>query len=223
MHFCDRLAVVLTAIALAGCAPEAAQSLQSAAPQSMQSAYEKSIALAALKSPDFVRPLTPITSGDVIVSHLAPNGLFDPTQASWVALPAEARALCAGKADALLAMQMALGMPPRPSDRAIMYTFTARSADIFRPCASSSSVTAASCALTFDLSSSDSNRPFVLKQMMVSYRTSGGYPFTGMGWTYNWDPAAKTPMGVSEYIVRAGAPLRNVVKQTPKEFCGAGA
>ena len=224
MRYRDRLAAGLAAMVVAGCAPQAAvpptvQALQS--PPSMQSAYEKSIALAALKSPDFVRPLTPITGTDVVVSHLQPGGTFDPTQAMWVALPAELKPLCAGKPDALLAMQMALGMPPRVSTQAIVYTFMVRSADIFRPCASSSSVAASSCALDFNLSSSDPNRPFVLKQMMVSYRTSGGYPFTGMGWTYNWDPAAKTPMGVSEYIVHGGAPLGAITKQTPQQFCDA--
>jgi hypothetical protein len=221
MHYRDRAVAVLTALVLAGCATQAAPPAVEQAMQSMQSAYQKSIALAAVKSPDAVRPLTPITDSQVTVSHLQFSDTVSSKEDLWVALPSEVKALCAGKPDALLALQMALGMPPRPSDKAMVFQFTVRSADVFRPCASSSSISASTCALDFNLPSSDPHRPFVLKQMMESYRTRGGYPFTGMGWTYNWDPAAQTPMGVSEYIVRKGARLDNVTKMTPAQFCGS--
>jgi hypothetical protein len=220
MRYRDRAVAVLTALFLAGCATQAAPPAAEQAMQSMQSAYQKSIAAAAVKSPDFVRTLTPITDSQVTVSHLQFSDTIDPKEALWVALPAELKPLCAGKPDATLALQMALGMPPRPSDKATVFQFTVRSADVFRPCASSSSISASTCALDFNLPSSDPHRAFVLKQMMESYRTRGGYPFTGMGWTYNWDPAAATPMGVSEYIVRKGARLNGVTKMTPAQFCG---
>jgi hypothetical protein len=35
-----------------------------------------------------------------------------------------------------------------------------------------------------------------------------------VGWSYNRDPAAKTPMGVSEYVVRPGVRISDV-KSTP--------
>ena len=213
------LAVVLAAFVLAGCASQPAPS---PAVPPLQSAYEKSIALAALKAPDFVRPLTPITDDEVTVAHLQPRGQIDPTSYLWVALPPEVRAQCAGKSDALLAMQMTLGMPPRPSPAALVFLFKVRRADLFRPCASSASVTTGSCALDFNLPSVDRDQPFVLKQMMESYRTRGGYPFTAMGWSYNWDPAATTPMGISEYVVRPAARMRDVTSMTPAQFCAGG-
>jgi hypothetical protein len=55
--------------------------------------------------------------------------------------------------------------------------------------------------------------------MMASYRKNNGYPVTAMGWSYNWDPAAKMPMGVSEYVVRPGASLRDTTWVTAAQFC----
>jgi hypothetical protein len=48
-----------------------------------------------------------------------------------------------------------------------------------------------------------------------------GYPFTGMGWTYNWDPRAASPVGVSEFAVRPGAVLSTPAATTPERFCNA--
>jgi hypothetical protein len=62
-----------------------------------------------------------------------------------------------------------------------VFTFKVRATDVFRPCASSAVVSTTSCALDFVLPSSDRDRPFVLKQMMDSYRTSGGYRLHGGG------------------------------------------
>ena len=76
------------------------QSLVSEYPE--LSAYEKSIWLAAVKAPDAVRTLTPITANEVTVSHLQLSDKIDPAAYLWVALPDEVRALCAGKPDALL-------------------------------------------------------------------------------------------------------------------------
>jgi hypothetical protein len=42
-----------------------------------------------------------------------------------------------------------------------------------------------------------------------------------MGWSYNWDPEAPTHQGVSEYVVKPGAVISNVVSVDPATFCGA--
>jgi len=57
--------------------------------------------------------------------------------------------------------------------------------------------------------------------MMSSYRTEKGYPFTAMGWSYNWDPAAKTPMGVSEYVLRRRTVVHDATWVSPAQFCSA--
>ena len=66
---------------------------------------------------------------------------------------------------------------------------------------------------------------FVFRQMWASYtrnvptKESYGYPFTAMGWSYDWNPAAEDKYGVSEYIARQGAPTTRLKKIVPQTFC----
>jgi hypothetical protein len=52
-------------------------------------------------------------------------------------------------------------------------------------------------------------------------RTYFGYPWTGTGWTYDWDPQSTTHVGASEFIVKKGTVATNVRSLTPAEFCSA--
>jgi hypothetical protein len=70
---------------------------------------------------------------------------------------------------------------------------------------------------------------FLLQQWWSSHRATVehgrdpelGYPWTGMGWTYDWDPASKTHRGVSEFVVKKSAVTSSVLTVTPASFCGA--
>jgi hypothetical protein len=63
---------------------------------------------------------------------------------------------------------------------------------------------------------------FVSMQMWNAYHVyDPGYPFTGMGWTYDWSPSSSTHIGVSEFIVRAGAKVKIEASTTPEGFCAA--
>jgi hypothetical protein len=42
-----------------------------------------------------------------------------------------------------------------------------------------------------------------------------------MGWSYDWDPASPTHVGISEYVVKLGAPISNITATTPDRFCNA--
>lgn len=211
-----RLAVIFT---VAGCTAPANYS-------ALNDAYQTSIEAAAVKRPDYVRSLTPIDASQarVKVAHIQPYASIDSTRFIWVSLPDELRAFCRGRPDPQLAMQQALGLPPERRDDVRVFTFDVRPVDIFRPCASSSDITTSQCSL--DLPNSPNNTQavehFVLKQMMDSYRTGferPGYPFTGMGWSYDWDPASPTHQGVSEYVVKPGAAITDITSVSPASFC----
>lgn len=63
---------------------------------------------------------------------------------------------------------------------------------------------------------------FVAKQMWNSYRMDfgdPGYPFTGMGWTYNWDSSSPDHFGVSEFVVKRDADIKIVGEKLPADFC----
>ena len=106
---------------------------------------------------------------------------------------------------------------------------------MFRPCPGGTDVGAAQCTAG-DLSAKLDHKTttFLLNQIWTSYRIGftqaggngetkprWGYPFTGMGWSYNWDPAASSPVGISEYVVRKGAPATVLEISTPEAFCGS--
>jgi hypothetical protein len=218
-----RLLVVL--LALAGCVGQAASL------DALNDLYQKSIAAAAVKRPDYARPLQPIdiSRSEVTVAHIQPYPSIDTNRFTWVTLPDALRELCHGRPDPLLAIQQALGLPPQKRDDIRVFTFGVRPADMFRPCASSPDITTTQCTVGLLQSApltgtEKATEHFVLRQMMDSYRSgfeSPGYPFTAMGWSYNWDPEAPTHQGVSEYVVKPGAVISNVVSVDPATFCGA--
>ncbi len=45
------------------------------------------------------------------------------------------------------------------------------------------------------------------------------YLFTGMGWTYNWDPASATHVRVSEFVVPGCAVIKFLRATPPAAFC----
>ncbi|HEX3350467.1 MAG TPA: hypothetical protein VHS58_20450 [Acetobacteraceae bacterium] len=213
------LASVL-ALAASGCA-------QQASVADLNAAYERSIVAAAAHEKPQTHPLQPIdpAAPAVTVAHVQPYPTIDTKRFIWVARPDELQALCRGRADALVAIQEALGLPPQARGDVKVFIFDVRPADLFRPCASSPDTGTAQCSADLpqapDPTHADAEH-FVLKQMMDSYRTgpgTQGYPFTAMGWSYNWDPAAANAQGVSEYVVRPGAMISNVVSATPEAFC----
>jgi hypothetical protein len=222
MEKSSRFAIAaLATVLLFGCS-----TLQS--PQErLEDAYTRSIAEAAVKTPDSVRTLTPIdtSKSELVVAHLQPYPTLDPTRSLWISLPAELRTFCKDKKDKLLALEMALGLPADPTDNKV-FLFKIDPTVLFRPCISGPSTTTTSCALDLPpVASGDAkSERFVLNQMVTSYRIgfpSPGYPFTGMGWSYDWDPDSTTHQGVSEYVTRPGSAVSDVTSTTADAFCEA--
>jgi hypothetical protein len=215
--------VGLMALALlGGCATETVSQ------DNLNQAYQDSIAVAAVKQPSYVKVLQPIDASKaaVRVAHVQPYPTIDTSRYTWIAPPDALRALCQGRADPLLALQQALGLPPEQNNAVRVFTFDVSPAAIFRPCASSPDITTTQCSVDLPAAAPSGVQAaaehFVLKQIMDSYRTgfkASGYPFTAMGWSYDWDPASPTHQGISEYVVRPGATISNVISVTPAAFC----
>lgn len=151
---------------------------------------------------------------------------------TWVSQPSESAKACKGAKDPVLALEQILGMPPAAGDWELVQ-FEVAPKHIFRPCASSPDITTTKCdfALPTKFKSKkekeavEAAQAFVFAQMWTSFNVgfpSPGYPFTGMGWTYNWNPDSKDHYGISEYVVKQGAPVQKVRVLTPKEFCNGG-
>jgi hypothetical protein len=194
--------------------------------------YQKSIATAAVKKLDYARPLQPIDASKPRVRVANIGHEIDTKDFIWVTFPGPLRELCRDTPDPLLALQHALGLPPQQRPDVRVFTFDVRPTDIFRPCASSPDVTTTQCTMVLPqsppvTSTQATAEHSVLKQMMDSYRTGfedpryPGYPFTAMGWTYNWDPESPTHIGVSEYVVKPNAVISNRISVDPATFCRA--
>lgn len=218
-------------------------------PASLEAVYERSIRSAAVRDPGFAVELRTIgpKQSRVTVGTFTKAGLpTSPTQYPiWVSLPDQLRALCRGKPDAVLGIEQVLGMPPvanppPPQQQWQIFTFTLPRSALFRPCPGGTDIAAPRCKNTLAkaagarVHSNDSLDPtttrFLLDQIWSSDRVhftqpdgtpDWGYPFTGMGWTYNWDPHAGSPVGVSEFVVRPGSRLSAITATTPAQFCSA--
>lgn len=45
-------------------------------------------------------------------------------------------------------------------------------------------------------------------QAFSAWRIPDGYPWTHLGYTYNWDPQAMSIVGTSEYVIRQGTTIK---------------
>ena len=207
-------------------------------------AYNAAVRDAAIKRPGFAKALKPIdaTRTNVRVIALRWVGASNIVDAKgrlkaslFVALPKELAAACQGAADPVLAMQQILGLPPRTGDY-VMVEFSIPVRKVFRPCASGPDVAAKTCSFVLPDDPAAIARAaaepafaetqaFVFRQMWASYtrnvptKEAYGYPFTAMGWSYDWNPEAEDKYGVSEYIARQGAPTTRLKKIAPQTFC----
>ena len=168
----------------------------------------------------------------------------DRTFAVWVALRSELHDACAGAADPVRRLEQLLGLPPGPAPGYVVKEIQVAPDGMFRPCIGAVNE-GASPTCTFDLApppppdadlktmrdAYDQMR-FVTNQMFQSYRVDfprnppakgdypyTGYPFTGMGWTYDWSPSSSDHYGVSEFVIKGSALITTIDKKTPADFC----
>jgi hypothetical protein len=164
--------VLSAALIVLGAGAAGAESA-SKAPSDLQELYEQAIYDSAVKRPSFNRLLMPIPASEayVTVQTLRTKELpvedpspFGPRERDllrlkrinaergvllgniFVALPKEARRLCKGAADPLLALQQGLGLPPKSDPDYRIVRFRVARADMFRPCASGPDVGAPKCS-----------------------------------------------------------------------------
>ena len=205
--------------------------------------YEKSIKAAAARGPGWDVPLTPLPPGRVTMSTFTDDMALDTeTIYTWVAPAEELRRRCKAKGhtaqgDTVLALEEILGLPPlkiaKPGHEWRVYVFDIEARDLFRPCPGGLDPAAPAdkprCRLGSDIDPTldPEFTTFLLQQWWSAHRATVergsdpelGYPWTGMGWTYDWDPASKTHIGVSEFVVKKHAVVGNLRVLTPAEFC----
>lgn len=165
-------------------------------------------------------------------------------RALWLTTEKDLRRFCPrGGGPANLALRQALGLPPGEAPYRI-HRLTVSLRDLIRPCIRPTGLAERSCLDPGnprqswptnvarisadgapDMTAEKRSAFFALVHAWNTTQDGLGrnaYPFTGLGWTYNWNPEAPSIVGVTELVLQETAPFKLTgVAQAPDEFCRA--
>lgn len=216
--------------------------LQSATDESsILAAYNASIYDSAVYKFSNLRPLRPLKFDPVtktvnVLTLTSFNYKLGQTQLPvyvWVTGVPEVQEVCRGFSGNLeLRLQQLFGLHPNRKFTDFV-VITVKEGDIFRPTANPDPTTTLPCSYpipnncgeAFPENVSDSHKQWFANQMLSSYVLSEsylipvGYPWTRLGYTYDWKPGA-SKYGVSEYVIKKDSTV-TVTEITPyKKYCG---
>lgn len=153
---------------------------------------------------------------------------FALEQDVWVTLVPEVQDSCARFGREQLGLQVAalLGLPPGAAP-GYFAEFEVPLPALFRPtadpvvlrplpCADASA--GVTCATKFPEGTPAEHYAFIASTALFNWREDGGYPWTRLGYTYNWREGAP-PYGASEYVARKGTRLRRLRVHPAEEYC----
>lgn len=235
------LAVI--ALGLSGCAAVAPSGMPSSA------AYEAAIADAAVASPRKVTALMPLPQGDKVrvVSWVTESrtpcklpeascAATTPPDRIWVTLAGEVQARCRAwglQGDALRQrLEQLLGLPmdpPAQFRKARFVTMEVARERLDRPCLGidETSPQRPVCTVGIQANRAPDVRDYVLRQMADSFVVNNpggpGYPFTRLGYTYDWNQVNAQPnhYGASEFLVQANTSATVISQHTTDAYCAA--
>lgn len=118
-------------------------------------------------------------------------------------------------ADVEMRLKQLLGLPPE-SKYPYVVEFWVRPQDLVRPCPDSD-ITDKSCDLCFPNKTDSSYIKWFNKTRVQRYYACGlenQYPWTQLGYTYDWNPSNTSHVGLSEYVI--GLNKKIVVKKIYK-------
>ncbi len=112
--------------------------------------------------------------------------------------------------DASLRIKQLLGLPAT-ADKTFFIEFWVQPSDLFRPCPDKET-NDETCNLCFPQSTSDDakvHEAWVNQLRLDSYYNCKGdkYPWTQLGYTYDWHPRNKSHVGISEFVIKANSDI----------------
>ena len=116
-----------------------------------------------------------------------------------------------------------LGLPPANdfdvNNRRIVEIWMAPG-DLFRPCPDAD-VSDTTCGLAYPDNATNEHKRWLNNYWGNSYTpwSTQHYPFTGMGYTYDWCSGTSSHVGASEYVALEGKQLEVVGYKTTDEYC----
>lgn len=227
-------------LTLSGCASEGG--LSGVQAPSDTDRYMAAVERSAVYDSANVRPLRPLTypvsaltlttNPSWAVGQEGKTVTLTNSYGSWVTVEPEVKDICKAypRGEVIQKLHYLLGLQPAvPSDSAAKFVrFTVAQqpvgptgAGLFRPCPDPDP-TKTACAN--EIKGPAAFVSWFANQQVFSYRRGPdlkqtGYPWTRLGYTYNWDPAAPDIRGAQEYIVPGGTKVTVVEVVSPEEYC----
>jgi hypothetical protein len=150
---------------------------------------------------------------------------LSPTQWVWITAVPYMVNWCAAyhPTDLPLTVRLAqlLGMPPDPGDT-VFTTIWVRPKDLRRPAPDPRITTTTMTALDFPPNfPDDTYQQWFYRQAAVSYVMPDDeeYPWTRLGYTYDWGNPVKPHIGLSEYVIRGGATVYIAGNFPTADYC----
>lgn len=217
------------------------------APATNASLYQRSIADSAIANQDKVRPLMAIPATDTVqvVAWVSASSQLCGTgdtqcqftisgSGMFVSLDNEVQKKCVTwglSGDPLRErLEQLLGLPPNQPvqyQKTKFVVLAAPAGHLQRPCVGMGDDVDGhpTCSVKVKASPAISPLDFVGGQMASSYisTTSGapGYPFTRLGYTYDWSPASSDHYGASEFILVPGTVATVKSQASTDAYCAA--
>jgi len=107
--------------------------------------------------------------------------------------------------DAYLRLKQLIGLPPDSSNKYTDFVeFWVKPADLFRPCPDNE-ITDTKCDVCFPKDADSTFKVWIDSMRISRYYPCGllnKYPWTSLGYTFDWDPKNKSHVGLSEFVIR---------------------
>lgn len=187
--------------------------------------YEQAIIDAAIYEPSEREELSPILDDQVTaVTWTDWSGYEVGTntlgQDIWVTVAPQMQEKCRTFAengeDLNLRLEQLLGLPP-DNGKTKVVEIEVDADNLFRPCANPD-ISKIECSSTFPEKLDSSHIKWFMKNVLNSYQVPSGYPWTRLGYTYDWNPNSPE-LGLSEYIVRKGSTVTVTSIRSTSDYC----
>lgn len=145
----------------------------------------------------------------------------------WVTLAPELQTQCQtpsfGRREGLdLRLKQLLGLPP-DTKKQYFVEFWVQPKDLFRPCPDPE-ITDGSCGLAFPDDVTEDHKKWINDLRIASYYNpdwNKNYPWTELGYTYDWNRKNKTNVGLSEFVIQKNSNLVIHHISKTEDYCEA--
>lgn len=117
-----------------------------------------------------------------------------------------------------LRLEQLLGLPPANGKDRVVQLWVPADA-MFRP-SPDAEITDSVADLDFPVGTTQEHMTWIDDLIASSYG-EGGYPWTRLGYTYDWNPDAPDEVGLSEYVVAGGSTIGVDSVTSTDEYCQA--